>query len=62
MPHFKRGHILVARPAEWEMHGEWRGSDRRTFILLSTGLTLLLISSTVAVGLGGYLAWATSQS
>ena len=37
------------------LRGEWRHSDRRTFMLLYLGLGLLTISSAVVVGLCSYL-------
>ena len=52
--------VILVGNLEGLLRGEWRGSDRRTFILLAAGLALLLVASTVVVGLGSYLAWTAS--
>jgi L-rhamnose-H+ transport protein len=48
--------VILVGNLEGLLRGEWEGSDRLTFILLGTGLALLLVSSAVVVALGSYLA------
>jgi L-rhamnose-H+ transport protein len=52
--------VILVGNLEGLLRGEWRGSDRRTFILLAAGLALLLVASTVVVGLGSYLTGTAS--
>ncbi|MEX2169206.1 MAG: L-rhamnose/proton symporter RhaT [Pirellulales bacterium] len=49
--------VILVGNLEGLFRGEWRGSDRRTYLLLAAGLALLLVASTVVVGLGSYLTW-----
>jgi L-rhamnose-H+ transport protein len=49
--------MILVGSLESVLRGEWRGSDRRTFILLAAGLALLVVASSVVAGLGSYLAW-----
>ena len=48
--------VILVGNLEGLLRGEWKGSDRRTFILLAAGLWLLVAASSVVVGLGSYLA------
>lgn len=48
--------VILVGNLEGLFRGEWKGSDRRTYALLFGGLVVLIVSSTVVVGLGGYLA------
>jgi L-rhamnose-H+ transport protein len=48
--------VILVGNLEGLLRGEWRGSDRRTFILLAAGLMLLVAASSVVVGLGSYFA------
>jgi L-rhamnose-H+ transport protein len=48
--------VILVGNLEGLLRGEWKGSDRRTFILLAAGLLLLVAASSVVVGLGSYLA------
>lgn len=47
--------IIFTGNLEGLLRGEWRGSDRRTFVLLFIGLALLIVASAVMVGLASYL-------
>lgn len=47
--------VIFTGNLEGILRGEWRGSDRRTFMLLFMGLSVLIVSSGVVVGLGTYL-------
>jgi L-rhamnose-H+ transport protein len=47
--------MLLIGNLEGLLRGEWKGSDRQTFILLAAGLALLVVASSVVVGLGSYL-------
>jgi L-rhamnose-H+ transport protein len=51
--------VILVGNLEALVRGEWKGSDSRTFVLLTGGLVLLLGASTIVVGLGSYLAIAT---
>jgi L-rhamnose-H+ transport protein len=48
--------VILVGNLEGLLRGEWRGSDRRTFVLLGLGLLLLVAASSVVVGLGSYLS------
>jgi L-rhamnose-H+ transport protein len=48
--------VILVGNLEGLLRGEWKGSDRRTYILLAAGLLLLVAASSVVVGLGSYLA------
>lgn len=52
--------VILVGNLEGLLRGEWKGSDRRTFILLVAGLALLVIATTVVVGLGSYLTWVAN--
>ena len=52
--------MLVIGNLEGLLRGEWRGSERRTYLLLAIGLVLLVGASVVVVGLGSYLSLPTS--
>lgn len=52
--------MIAVGNLEGLLRGEWKGSDRRTLILLAVGLGLLLVSSTVVVGFGSYLTGTSS--
>lgn len=47
--------VVLVGNIEGLLRGEWRGSDRSTFLLLAIGLSLVVIASAVVVGLGSYL-------
>jgi L-rhamnose-H+ transport protein len=51
--------VILVGNLEGLLRGEWKGSDRRTFVLLAGGLALLLAASSIVVGLGSYLTTAT---
>jgi L-rhamnose-H+ transport protein len=48
--------VILVGNLEGLLRGEWRGSDRRTYVLLAAGLLLLVAASSVVVALGSYLA------
>ncbi|MEX2309430.1 MAG: L-rhamnose/proton symporter RhaT [Pirellulales bacterium] len=53
-PVYTASMILVGN-LEGLMRGEWKGSDRRTLLLLALGLMLLAAASSVVAGFGSYL-------
>jgi L-rhamnose-H+ transport protein len=52
--------MLLIGNLEGLLRGEWKGSERRTYVLLAVGLTLLVSASIVVVRLGSYLALPAS--
>lgn len=52
--------MLLIGNLEGLLRGEWKGSNRRTYVLLAVGLVLLVSASIVVVGLGSYLVWTPS--
>jgi len=47
--------VIFIGNLEGLLRGEWSGSDRKTFVLLFGGLTLIIASTTIIVGLAGYM-------
>jgi L-rhamnose-H+ transport protein len=50
--------VILVGNLEGLLRGEWKGSNRQTFVLLAGGLALLLAASSIVVALGSYLTTA----
>jgi hypothetical protein len=54
-PVYTASMILIGNVAGL-LRGEWRGSNRTTYVLLATGLAVLVVATIIVTRLGGKLA------